>query len=602
MKAWPSGGPPVTFPTMPMHDPLLTATEHHRAGRLDEAATLYRRVLIADPANHNALHLQGVVRWRQGGDTAAVVATIRRAIHLYPGFDAPYLNLGNVLRAMGQDGAAAECFEEGLRAVPAADALRELFCSLTQDLALTAARRGDAEAARFWCRRCFARLADAPANGRGLYDLFERLAQIAILADDRPLAVATIRQRHRLDFPGLPDEQIDTFAVDLHGFADWCAAAGLASVQWQAEAQPIPDTLAADRPDYLRHWIEALPALGERPVGVTVDAAVEIVQGFYVKDNYESFVLAGRRDLLCEDKENVVRSPVVPLVAVPPGAPGAVFRVPRPHYRIVDIADPAIFVPSTPNYWHFMVEVLPMLMACDRVPATRGLPIVLYDVRAYQREMLELAGIAPSRVSDIRTIVGAETVRLHYRFARAAVPSQIPYPVAVRWLRDTFLPQVRPGTDRPRRVFLSRRSSFPKHRIANDEAVAERLGRRGFTVVLPERLGVLETVELVAGAEIVVSPIGAGTANHVFLPPRGTWIHLNNPDFFHPASPWNGQMATQSTLVGRSRHLTGAFVGDPAGFATRLVDRLEIPIDIDLDALDRLVDEAEAWAAGNGAT
>lgn len=240
-----------------------------------------------------------------------------------------------------------------------------------------------------------------------------------------------------------------------------------------------------------------------------------------------------------------------------------------------------------------MVDVLPMLIACTRVAEAQDLPVILFDVREYQYEMLELIGIGRERVVDMRRTLGNEGTFSLYRFDRAVVPSPVSYPVAYRWLREAMLARVRPGRGPlPRRVFLSRRNSYPKHRIANDAAVGDLLAGYGFEVVPPESLNVLETIELIAQAEIVVAPIGAGTSNHIYLPPNATWIHLNNPDFFHPDASWNVQMGTQATLIGHFSHLTGSFAGDPAENSDRLVDRLDVPVEIDLAALARLVEEA----------
>lgn len=578
------------------NDILTRAVAHHQAGRLTEAATLYRGLLCEVPQEANALHLRGLARWRLGHPDEGL-ALMRRSLAVAPDFEPCYLNIVNLLRTLERTDEAVAWLERGVQALPGSLPLRELFCSLSQDLAIVAIRKDDREAAAAWAARSRAGLLGAPVLNRTLYEVLERQIQIDLVTGRRDAAVTVARAKNRADFASLPESEIDVFAVDLLGFPEWCEAAGLRARTWEAAAQPAPETLCADYPDYLHQYVETLPDLGRTPVGVALDAGVEVIQGFYVKDNYECFVLADRRSMLCENRSNVVRSSVVPLVGVTPEGQG-VIRLPRPLYRTVDITEPAIFVPSTPNYWHFMVEVLPQLMLCDAVPEARDLPVVLFDTRGYQFEMFDLAGIARERIVDMRKILGPDCVQVLYRFQRAAVPSQVPYPVAVRLLRERFLPQVRPGRPPlPRRVFLSRRGSYPKHRIANDAEVGALLERYGFQVVLPESLSVLETIELIAQAEMVVAPIGAGTSNHVFLPPYGTWIHLNNPDFFHPESSWNAQMGTQATLVGAFRHLTGRFAGDPASFPERLVDRLEIPIEIDLDALARLVEEAEGRLA-----
>lgn len=575
-------------------DLLQRAVALHQSDRLAEAEPLYRHILCDKPDEPNALHLLGLVRSRAGfRDEGAML--IIRAIAVFPTFESYYVNLASLYRSIGDNLSAIDWYEAGMQRLPESVTLREMFCAMSQDVAVTATKTEDWANVIKWMQRFHAYLVGPYEINQRIYALLERQIQLALLTNQPEIALECLTVKNKVDFRDVPATDIDIFTVAMNPFPKWTAAAGLQTHLDTVEAQPAPEKLFDDYPNYLHTYIATLPELGRTPIGVTLGSKIEVVQGFYVKDNYECFILADRRDMLCEDEKNVIRSMTVPLVGVPPGAKHGAFRLCRPHYRRIEIISPVIFVPSTPNYWHFMVEVLPRIMLCDRYAETRGLPIILFDTRSYQYEMFELAGIDAQRVIDIRKTVDSPVAQINYHFHAASIPSPIPYPIAYRWLRETMLPKIRPGRGPlPRRVFLSRRGSYPKHRIANDTAVGDMLADYGFEVVLPESLTVLETIELIAQAEIVVAPIGAGTSNHVYLPPYGTWIHLNNPDFFHPESPWNSQMGTQATMVGTFRHLTGTFVGDQTTFPERLVDRLEIPIEIDLKALASLVEEAIA--------
>lgn len=575
-----------------LQETLQWAVERHQAGRMAEADALYRRVLAQEPAEFNALHLQGLIRWR-AGDPAGGAVLIQRALLVNGSLEAAYTNIGNLHRGQDDWTAAVAWLERGVSVLPASINLREQLCVFCHDWSVTALSQ-DNVTLRDRIRRCLEHILRAPTFTRVLYDLLEPQIRMALVAGDHEAAEVCVRLRNRHDFADVAGRDIDVFTLDMLGFADWCQRAGVATRSWTAPAQHPTGDVFQDYPDYLHEHLAALPSLAEPPLQAALDAPVEVIQGFYVKDNYESFVLHERRALLCENKVAVIRGARIPLIGVTPNAEQAAFRLPRPLYRDMVIDDPVIFVPSTPNYWHFMVEVLPMLMVRDHAPETRDLPILLFDVRPYQYEMLDLIGVSADQILDPRRTLGPDVTQVSYRLNRAVIPSQIPYPIAYRWLRDRLLPRVR--SDRPphpKRVFLSRRSAYPKHRIANDAEVGDLLARYGFTVVLPETLSVLDTIEMIAGAEMVVAPIGAGTSNHIFLPSHGSWIHLNSPDFFTPDSVWNRQMGTQATLIGHFHQLTGAFVGDPASFPTRDVDRLEIPIMIDLDLLERIVAQAE---------
>ncbi len=95
---------------------LQEAIVHHRAGRLDQAGTIYRRVRAALPNNFDAVHLSGIVALQQGRATEAL-DLLTRAHRLAPKNVPCALRLGHAFIAGGR---AAEA-EAVLRAVVALD-------------------------------------------------------------------------------------------------------------------------------------------------------------------------------------------------------------------------------------------------------------------------------------------------------------------------------------------------------------------------------------------------------------------------------------------------------------------------------------------------
>jgi tetratricopeptide (TPR) repeat protein len=92
-----------------MENAYDTAVQHHQAGRLAEAVSLYRHILAGEPQNVDALHLLGVAAYQQGNARQAV-DLIGRALALRPDVAAFHCNLAEVYRALGQlDQAAASC-------------------------------------------------------------------------------------------------------------------------------------------------------------------------------------------------------------------------------------------------------------------------------------------------------------------------------------------------------------------------------------------------------------------------------------------------------------------------------------------------------------
>ena len=88
----------------------------HQADRLEEAETLYRRILDAEPRHADALHLLGLIG-HQYGRYHEATELIMAAIEIKP--DATYYyNLGNVMQAHNRPAAAAECFRLAIELRP----------------------------------------------------------------------------------------------------------------------------------------------------------------------------------------------------------------------------------------------------------------------------------------------------------------------------------------------------------------------------------------------------------------------------------------------------------------------------------------------------
>ncbi len=80
---------------------LGRAVDLHQKGALDQALSLYRRVLAVDPAQPDALHLLGMVRRRQGA-LAEGVAMMARALVCDPSLSAAHFNLSAALQEQGR--------------------------------------------------------------------------------------------------------------------------------------------------------------------------------------------------------------------------------------------------------------------------------------------------------------------------------------------------------------------------------------------------------------------------------------------------------------------------------------------------------------------
>ncbi|WP_052293809.1 tetratricopeptide repeat protein [Azospirillum sp. B510] len=100
-----------------IEEALTIAVDHHAAGRLAEAGTIYGRILAADPRNAATLHLSGVLAC-QTGRLGEAPDLLRRAIAEAPAVAAYRIDLGKALVAAGAWAAAAAALRPALALVP----------------------------------------------------------------------------------------------------------------------------------------------------------------------------------------------------------------------------------------------------------------------------------------------------------------------------------------------------------------------------------------------------------------------------------------------------------------------------------------------------
>jgi len=96
---------------------LAIAMAHHRAGQLDLAEEIYRRVLAAEPGEAEALHLLGLITY-QRGQHAAALDLVGRAIALRPAEANYYNTQGEVYRALLRTTEAIDCYRRAVKLNP----------------------------------------------------------------------------------------------------------------------------------------------------------------------------------------------------------------------------------------------------------------------------------------------------------------------------------------------------------------------------------------------------------------------------------------------------------------------------------------------------
>lgn len=132
---------------------LQLAASHHRAGRLSEAADIYRQILARDPGHAEAMHSLGLVA-HQSGQHDAAIRLMSAAIRIDGSQGAYYSNLGLAYKATGQLDTAGTCLLEAIQRQPSVP-------GYYYNLALIHAAQGEQSAAADRCRQALALAADS---------------------------------------------------------------------------------------------------------------------------------------------------------------------------------------------------------------------------------------------------------------------------------------------------------------------------------------------------------------------------------------------------------------------------------------------------------
>ncbi len=104
-------------PSFNIDDALGTALRHYKAGQLDKAEDIYRKILEINPNHSDSLHFLGFIAYQTGKDDAAT-DFIRKAIQTNP-LSAVYHNtLGAVLKRQGNFDEAVESYQKAVKINP----------------------------------------------------------------------------------------------------------------------------------------------------------------------------------------------------------------------------------------------------------------------------------------------------------------------------------------------------------------------------------------------------------------------------------------------------------------------------------------------------
>ncbi|MEG4283440.1 tetratricopeptide repeat protein [Microcoleus sp. A006_D1] len=182
-------------------------------------------------------------------------------------------------------------------------------------------------------------------------------------------------------------------------------------------------------------------------------------------------------------------------------------------------------------YFHWMVDVLPrieLLRQSGRDLAEIDWFLVNSCQHEFQRETLRILGIPEEKVLESDRIP-------HLQATELIVPSFAGYlgwppGWAIDFLRREFLKVIIPGSNYPKRIYISR-SKARYRRVLNEEDVVEVLEQSGFVSIMPESMSLTEQVAHFYHAEVIVAAHGSGLTNTIFCKSETQVIELVSPHY-----------------------------------------------------------------------
>jgi hypothetical protein len=228
----------------------------------------------------------------------------------------------------------------------------------------------------------------------------------------------------------------------------------------------------------------------------------------------------------------------------------------------------------TSTYYHWLVEGVPRILdVIDDGFDFDHYPLILPPLDSFQRQILEVLGIAPDR--QVITVDIGEWCHVcecvfptaNFPFGSPGLedPSGQPDRALILRIRERLLERLAlttsVGARTPKKIYISR-AKARKRKLAPEmeEELTLLLGSAGFEKVCLEDLPWPEQVRLLAGAESIVGMHGAGLANLLFTRANAL-LEFHNP---LEARPYFAVMARELDI--RYAYIIGALNGNSPDF------------------------------------
>ncbi|MDC0434818.1 glycosyltransferase family 61 protein [bacterium] len=188
------------------------------------------------------------------------------------------------------------------------------------------------------------------------------------------------------------------------------------------------------------------------------------------------------------------------------------------------------------NFYHWCFQCLPGIKLLRNLARERNLDykIVVPPLDPVRKRSLELLDIAPTEWLELQPDRYLSGVPLLYTNITSSDFSFQPSSRVIGLLddyRDTCV-EMSPA-DLPSRFYISRRDAPGRRPLDNEESMIAALAARGYKEIVLSDLALEDQVNLFHGAEIIVSPHGAGLVNLMFAPKTARLVEITPENYRH---------------------------------------------------------------------
>jgi len=195
---------------------------------------------------------------------------------------------------------------------------------------------------------------------------------------------------------------------------------------------------------------------------------------------------------------------------------------------------PITIFPSSPNYYHWLIEELPMFLRAHA--AYPDVAVLAYSAGITDRHRVTAQSLRVEIQPAPKTVRTRELI-----LPGRANDSWFVHPRDADLLRDFGARIAQPGLSSPDRIYVSRRNAARS--LPFEHELETLLEHAGFTIITPENYAWPEQLALFRGARTVVAPHGAGLSNLVFTDRGARVIELTNGYHYNRCFEWLSHLA-----------------------------------------------------------